>query len=46
MINEVFGFKVSRNIEVYVDDIILKSKKVEILPQDMREHLSKYTRSA
>lgn len=46
MINEVFGDQISRNIEVYVDDNILKSKKVEMLPQDMREHLSKYTRLA
>lgn len=28
-------------MEVYVDDIILKSKKVDILPQDMREKFVK-----
>lgn len=32
MVNNVFGDQISRNMEVYVGDIILKSKKVDILP--------------
>lgn len=39
--NEVFGDEIGRNMEVYVDAIILKSKKVEMLPVDMRETFTK-----
>lgn len=37
MVNDIFGDQIGSHMEVYVDDIILKSKKVDILPQDMRE---------
>lgn len=30
-----------RNLEVYIDDIMLKFKNVDMLPQDMREIFSK-----
>lgn len=42
MVHEVFGDQIGRNMEVYVDDIILKSKKAKMLPQDMRETFEKY----
>lgn len=41
MVNDIFRDQIRRNIEVYVHDITLKSKKVDMLPQDMREILSK-----
>lgn len=41
MVNNIFGDQISWNMEVYVDDIIWKSKKVDILPQDIRETFSK-----
>lgn len=31
MVNDVFGDQIGRNMEVYIDDIILKSKKVNML---------------
>lgn len=37
MVNNIFGDQIGRNIHVYVDDIILKSKKVDMLPRGMRE---------
>lgn len=41
MVNDIFGEQIGRNMEIYVDDIILKSKKVERLPQVMKETFSK-----
>lgn len=41
MVNKVFGDQISRNMEVYVYDIILKSRKVEMLPTNMRETFEK-----
>lgn len=35
MVTDVFGDQIGRNMEVYVDDIILMSRNVEMLPQDM-----------
>lgn len=32
MVNDVFRDQIGQNMEVYVDDIILKSKKVDMLP--------------
>lgn len=45
MVNNIFGNQISRNIEVYVDDIILKSKRVKDLPIDMCETLDKIRRA-
>lgn len=36
-----FGDQIGCNMEVFVNDIILKSKKVDMLPQHMRETFSK-----
>lgn len=44
MVNEIFGDQIGRNMEVYMDDIILKSKKAEMLSQDMRETFEKIWR--
>lgn len=32
MVNDIFRDQIGRNMEVYVDDIILNSKKVDMLP--------------
>lgn len=41
LVNNVFGDQIGWNMEVYMNDIILKSKKVEMVPQDMRETFEK-----
>lgn len=41
VINDIFSDQISINMEVYVDDIILKSKKVGMLPKDIREKFNK-----
>lgn len=42
MVNDIFGDQIGRKMEVYVDDIILKFKKVNMSPQDTSETLSKF----
>lgn len=37
MVNEIFGEQIGRNVKIYVNDIILKPKNVDMLPQDMSE---------
>lgn len=32
MVNDVFRDQIGQNMEVYIDDILLKSKKVDMLP--------------
>lgn len=41
MVNEIFRDQIGRHIEVYVDDIILKSRKVNMLSHDVRETFNK-----
>lgn len=45
MVNDIFEDQIGCNMEVYVNNIILKSKKVDMLPQDMREYSVKSDRS-
>lgn len=37
MINKLFTEKIGRNVEVYVDDIVVKSEKVEKYVDDLME---------
>lgn len=37
MVNKVFGDQIEGDMEVYVDNIILKLRKMQMLPIDMRE---------
>lgn len=37
IVNEIFGDLIGKNMEVYVDVIILKIKESDMLPNDMRE---------
>lgn len=46
MLNDIFSDQVERNMEVYVDEIILKSRKVKMLSGDMKETFSRFARLA
>lgn len=37
MVNKIFGEQINRNIEVYVDDLIIKFEKLIDLPIDILE---------
>lgn len=37
MVNKLFGNQINHNMEVYIDDLIIKSKKISDLPVDMIE---------
>lgn len=41
MVNKLFGNQINRNMDVYVDDLIIKSKKPTNLPIDMIEMFPK-----
>lgn len=39
MINKVFSKQIGRNVETYIDDIVMKSEKIEEHVKDIEEML-------
>ena len=39
MMDRVFAHQIGRNMEIYVDDMVIKSERVESTPDDLRETL-------
>ena len=39
MVNKMFKDKIGKNVEIYIDDMIVKSRRAEEHPKDLREVL-------